>query len=85
MTSRERIRASINQKEPDRIARDLGATPSSGISAIAYNRLIKHTGLPCEPAKIYDVVQQLAQIDQPVIDLISDLSLESFHISFLNM
>ncbi len=68
MTSRERILASINHKEPDRIARDLGATPSSGISAIAYNRLIKHIGLPCEPAKIYDVVQQLAQIDQPVID-----------------
>lgn len=70
MTSRERILAAINHQEPDRVARDLGATPSSGISAIAYNNLVKHTGLPCQPAMIYDVVQQLAQPEQPVIDLL---------------
>lgn len=68
MTSRERILAAINHTEPDHVPRDLGATPSSTISAIAYNRLVKHAGLACGPAKIYDVVQQVTQPDEAVLD-----------------
>ena len=44
MTSRERVLAAINHKEPDRVPIDLGATPSSGISAIAHARLIETLG-----------------------------------------
>ena len=40
---------------------DLGATPSSGISAIAYHRLKRHLGLKGGHTRVYDVVQQLAQ------------------------
>ena len=68
MTSRERILSAINHVEPDHVPRDLGATPSSGISAIAYNNLVRHTGLNSGPAKIYDVVQQVAQPDDAVLD-----------------
>ena len=39
MTSRERVLAAIAHKEPDRVPVDMGATPSSGISAIAYSNL----------------------------------------------
>jgi len=39
MTSRERVFAAIAHQTPDRIPVDLGATPSSGISAIAYSNL----------------------------------------------
>ncbi|HEB78505.1 MAG TPA: methyltransferase, partial [Methylothermaceae bacterium] len=39
MTSRERILASVRHREPDRVPVDLGSTPSSGISAIAYHNL----------------------------------------------
>ncbi len=39
MTSRERILAAIEHRQPDRVPVDLGATPSSGISAIAYGNL----------------------------------------------
>ena len=49
MNSRERILAAIDHKEPDRIPIDLGATPSSGISAIAYHNLKKYL----EIRKIY--------------------------------
>ena len=35
MTSRQRILAAIEHRTPDRIPLDLGATPSSGISAVA--------------------------------------------------
>jgi uroporphyrinogen decarboxylase len=68
-TSRERILAAINHQEPDRVPVDLSATPSSGISAIAYSNLVKHIGRPDLPVLIYDVVQQLAQPDNQVLDL----------------
>ncbi|WP_372949735.1 uroporphyrinogen decarboxylase family protein [Mariniphaga sp.] len=67
MTSRERILAAINHQIPDRIPVDLGSTPSSGISAIAYSNLVKHIGMPELPVQIYDVVQQLAQPDMKVL------------------
>jgi len=69
MTSRERVLTALNHKEPDRIAVDLGAHRSSGIAAIAYHRLRKHLGLPEKPIRIYDMVQQLAIIDEDVLDL----------------
>ncbi len=68
MTSRERILAAVNHQEPDRIPVDLGATPSSGISAIAYTNLKKHMGMNTGHTRIYDVVQQLAQPEEAVLD-----------------
>ena len=68
MTPRQRVLAAINHQQPDQVPVDLGATPSSGISAIAYNNLVKHLGLDVGPAKVYDVVQQLAQPDEAVLD-----------------
>jgi uroporphyrinogen decarboxylase len=67
MTSRERVLASINHQVPDKVPIDLGSTPSSGISAIAYNNLKKHLGYN-HPTKVYDVVQQLAEPDDSIID-----------------
>ncbi|NQU44702.1 methyltransferase [bacterium] len=69
MNSRKRVLAAIRHEEPDRTPVDLGATPSSGISAIAYNNLRKHLCLPPRPARVYDVVQQLAEPDQDILDL----------------
>lgn len=70
MTSRERILAAIEHRQPDRVPVDLGATPSSGISAIAYGNLKRHLGPAFgDPApRIYDVVQQLAQPEEAVLD-----------------
>ena len=69
MTSRERILAAIAHQTPDRIPVDLGATPSSGISAIAYSNLVNHIGKSDLPVHIYDVVQQLAQPDRTILEL----------------
>ena len=68
MTSRERIIASVRHAEPDRVPIDLGSTPSSGISAIAYNHLKRHLGMDPGPTRVYDVVQQLAQPDEEILD-----------------
>lgn len=67
MTSRERILAAIEHRAPDRVPVDLGATPSSGISAIAYGNLKKHLGLNGGQVQIYDVVQQLAQPEESIL------------------
>lgn len=67
-TSRERILAAIAHQEPDGVPIDLSATPSSGISAIAYGNLVKHIGRPDLPVQIYDVVQQLAQPHMEILD-----------------
>lgn len=68
MTARERILASIQHKQPDRVPLDLGATPSSGISAIGYNKLKAHLGMRTGHTRIYDVVQQLAQPEDMVLE-----------------
>ncbi len=68
MTSRERVLAAIAHREPDRVPVDLGATPSSGISAMAYGNLKRHLGMAGGHTRVYDVVQQLAQPEDPVLD-----------------
>ncbi len=68
MTSRERILAAINHKQPDYVPLDLGATPSSGISAIAYNNLKKHLNMEGGHTRIYDVVQQVVQPEDEILD-----------------
>jgi uroporphyrinogen decarboxylase len=68
MTPRERVLAAIEHKQPDRVPVDLGATPSSGISAIAYGNLKRHLGITTGHIQIYDVVQQLAQPESGILD-----------------
>src|SRR5512139_2770682 len=68
MTSRQRVLASVRHQEPDRVPVDLGGTPSSGISAIAYHNLKQHLGLSEGHTRVYDVVQQLAQPEEAILD-----------------
>ncbi len=67
MNSRERIIATIEHREPDRVPLDFGATPSSGFSAIAYTNLYKYLGITGQ-TKVYDVVQQLAEPEEWCLD-----------------
>ncbi len=70
MTGRERIASAIAHQEPDRSPIDLGATPSSGISAIAYNHLTTHLDYDASRTLVYDVVQELAQPEESILDWI---------------
>ncbi len=67
MTSRERVLAAIGHRQPDRVPVDLGSNPSSGISAMAYNKLKAALGVSGGHTRIYDVVQQLAQPEEAVL------------------
>ena len=68
MTSRERILTAINHREPDKVPIDLGATDTTGISAIAYHNLKKFLGMKKGHTRIYDVTQQLAQPEDEMLD-----------------
>jgi uroporphyrinogen decarboxylase len=68
MTPRERVLSSVAHRQPDRVPVDLGSTPSSGISAIAYNNLKGYLGVEHGATRVYDVVQQLAQPEDVILD-----------------
>ena len=68
LTSRERVMMAVNHREPDRVPIDLGGHRSSGIMAIAYNKLKHHLGIETGEIYVYDFVQQLAIIEPEVLD-----------------
>ncbi len=68
MTSRERVLAALDHREADRVPVDFSGHRSSGIAAMAYPKLRKRLGLPPRPIRVYDVVQQMAVVDEDVLD-----------------
>lgn len=68
MTHRERVTAALEHREADRVPIDLSGHRSSGIAAIAYPKLRAHLGLPERPVRVYDVIQQLAVVDEDVLE-----------------
>jgi len=68
MNSRDRLLLSINHKQPDKVPIDLGSSTVTGISAIAYNNLKKYLKIE-RTTRVFDVVQQLANVDMEIIDL----------------
>jgi uroporphyrinogen decarboxylase len=69
MNSRERILSAVNHIQPDRIPIDLGATPSSGVSMVAYQNLLNHLGMTHLSNHVYDVIQEVTQPEMPFLDL----------------
>ncbi len=69
MNSRERITTAMDYREPDKIPIDIGGHRSSGIAAMAYSRLKKALGIRSGDIYVYDIVQQLAIVEEPILDL----------------
>ncbi len=61
MTPRERVLSAIDHREPDRVPIDCGAMRSTGIQAIAYNRLKARLDIGNGRTRVFDMVQQLAE------------------------
>ncbi len=68
MTSRERVLKTLRHEEPDMVPIDLGAMRSTGIMAIAYNKLKKHLNIDGELTRVYDIGQQLAELEPQVLE-----------------
>jgi uroporphyrinogen decarboxylase len=69
MNSRQRVLAALTHVQPDKVPVDFSGHRSSGIAAIAYARLRDYLALPKKPIRVYDIVQQLAIVDDDVLDL----------------
>lgn len=67
LTSRERVLRTIRHEEPDRIPIDLGGMASTGIMAIAYAQLKEHLGISGGDIRVYDIGQQLAEVELEVL------------------
>ncbi|MFH1129770.1 MAG: uroporphyrinogen decarboxylase family protein [Pseudomonadota bacterium] len=68
MTPRERVLSVLEHREVDRIPIDFAGHRSSGITAIAYAKLLKLLGMEGRPIRIYDPTQQLAIVDEEVLN-----------------
>ncbi|MCD6304017.1 MAG: methyltransferase [Planctomycetes bacterium] len=68
MTGRERIAAAMAHREADVVPIDFSAHRSSGIAALAYPKLRAALGLEPRPVRVYDIIQQLAIVDEDVLD-----------------
>jgi len=69
MTSRQRVLKAFEFELPDRIPIDFSGHRSSGLSASIYAGLRKALGLEPKPVRIYDPIQQLAVLDDDILDL----------------
>ena len=70
MNSRQRIQAALAHKQPDRVPVDFSGHRSSGIHALAYKRLREQMGLPASKLYVYDFIQQLALVEDDVLDAV---------------
>jgi uroporphyrinogen decarboxylase len=66
MNHRQRVIAAIHHQIPDRLPVDLGGMRSTGIMAIAYDRLKQHLGIDEGELRVFDAGQQLAYVEEPV-------------------
>jgi len=67
MNSRERIRLALDHKTPDRVPYDLGSTATTGIHIHAYRALRSYIGLPEKEIKIFNMLEQIAVVDDDVL------------------
>ncbi|MGE5360250.1 MAG: uroporphyrinogen decarboxylase family protein [Bacteroidales bacterium] len=67
-TSYDRVKAALEHREADRVPFDLGGSVLTGMHRIAYANLRRYLGLAERPIEIVDLNQQLARIDQDVLD-----------------
>ncbi|HUV08589.1 MAG TPA: methyltransferase, partial [Spirochaetia bacterium] len=71
MTSRERVRRTINHERPDRVPLDLGSTPVTGIQASSYRDLKKALGIGSGSIRVPDPFQMLADVEEEVRQALS--------------
>ncbi len=64
MTSKERIKATLNHKQPDRVCIDFGATPVTGMHCSIVAELRDYLELENKTIKIVEPHQMLGEIDE---------------------
>ena len=70
LTSLERVIKAVTHQKVDRIPLDIGSSFTTGITKDAYCRLAKQMGKVVTEPQLFDVVQQLAVVDDEMAELL---------------
>jgi uroporphyrinogen decarboxylase len=70
MNSRERVVTALNHEEPDRLPIDLGGTVVTSIAKSTYAAFRDHLNLSKVPIRTLEPAQQVAVVDDDVIELL---------------
>jgi uroporphyrinogen decarboxylase len=70
MNSRERVLMALDHQEADRVPIDLGGTVVSSIALSTYAALRDYYGLPKKAIRTLETVQQIAWVDEDVLELL---------------
>ncbi|MGQ9558921.1 MAG: uroporphyrinogen decarboxylase family protein [Candidatus Oleimicrobiaceae bacterium] len=64
MTSRERVRAALGHRSPDKVPVDFGSTGVTGMHVTCVENLREYYGLERRPVKVHEPYQMLGWIDE---------------------
>ncbi len=70
MNSKERIKTSLNHKQPDQLPVDFGSAPVTGIHVWAVERLRDYYGLEKKLVKVIEPYQMLGEVDDDLAEVI---------------
>lgn len=68
ISSRERLTATLNHRQPDRIPIDFGGTATTGVHASCVAALRDYYGLERRPVRVHEPFQMLALLDDDLKD-----------------
>lgn len=68
--SKDRLTASLNHKQPDRIPVDIGGTTVTGIHILAIERLREHYGLEKHPVRLVEPYQMLGEVENDLAEVL---------------
>jgi len=66
--SRERLIATLNHKQPDRVPIDFGGTAVTGVHVSCVAELRDHYGLEKRPVRVHEPFQMLGMLDEDLLD-----------------
>ncbi len=70
MQARERLLATINHSEPDRLCVDFGSTPVTGVHVQTVGLLREYYQLETRPVKVCEPYQMLGELEEDLLDCI---------------
>lgn len=71
LTPRARMNMALSYQEPDRPPLDLGSTPNTGITKIAYQRLLQYLKLDLDyEPRVINVPFQVVEVDEAVLEIL---------------
>ena len=79
MTPRQRILATLEHRQVDRVPVDFAGTDCTSAHAIAYDRLRRHLGIQPRPIRLACLIQQVAEADPEVAEQLGGQAVGLFH------